>query len=293
MDVSLYPGCSLNSIAREYGESVRAVCKTLDVNLVELPDWTCCGSSSAHITNDQLASALAARNLQIAEEVGLDLVVPCAMCFSRLKFAEKELLAGKKIEGISRPYRGEITIKHLVDFFWEDVGEEAIAARVKRPLEELNPVCYYGCLTVRPPTITDAPDPENPQAMDGLVSALGGNVRNWSFKTDCCGGSLSLTLPDLAHKMTQRILDMAFEAGADCISTGCPMCQDNLDNHQKEISKISGGEYDIPIFYFTELMGIAFDESSIETWLGRHRTDPKPFLKRKDLLPTLEGKLQP
>jgi len=284
MEVSYYPGCSLSGTAREYGESVEAVAKILGVTLEELPDWNCCGSSSAHVTNPELSVSLAARNLQIADKVGKDVVVPCAMCFSRLKVAEKALLAKETIEGLTGTYKGNLHVKHLVDFFWEDVGIEAIAEKVKKPLEGLNPVCYYGCLITRPPKTTDAANPEDPQSMDNIMKTIGTNVKNWSYKTDCCGGSLILTLPDLAYKLIQKLLDMSLEAGADCIIAGCPMCHGNLDGWQKEISRESGKEYNIPVFFFTELMGLAFGDPSVWKWLKRHSIDSKPFLEQKGLV---------
>ncbi len=284
VSVSYYPGCSLDGTAREYGESIEAVSKALGIELQELPDWSCCGASSAHVTDDMLAVALAARNLVIADKAGMDLVVPCVACYQRLKVAEKELLTGKVIEGISHKYEGNFHIKHIVDFFWEDVGEKALSERVRKPLVELNPVCYYGCLTVRPPKVTDAKNPEDPQAMDDLMKSLGANVKNWSYKTDCCGGSLILTRPDIAKKLIAKLLDMAEEAGADCIVTECPMCQSNLDTRQKELLQDIGKEYHIPSFYFTELMGVAFGDPSVEKWLNRHATDPKPLLRQKGLI---------
>ena len=284
MNVSYYPGCSLTGTAKEYGESIEAVSKTLGIELKELPDWTCCGSSSAHVTDDMLAVALAARNLEIADKAGMDLMVPCAACYQRLKVAEKELLTGKAIEGISSKYEGNLRILHSADFFWEDIGEKALSEKVKKPLAGLNPVCYYGCLTTRPPKITDAKNPEDPQAMDDLMKSLGANVRNWSYKTDCCGGNLILTHPDIAKELIKKLLDMAEEAGADCIVAGCPMCHSNLDSRQSEISQGAEKEYNTPIFYFTELMGLAFGDPSVKKWLNRHMTDPKPLLKQKGLI---------
>ncbi|MFC1932744.1 CoB--CoM heterodisulfide reductase iron-sulfur subunit B family protein [Chloroflexota bacterium] len=284
INVSYYPGCSLDSTAKEYGESAEAICKSLEIKLTELDDWNCCGASSAHVVSDLLAVALPARNLEIADKAGLDLVVPCAACYQRLKMAEKELLAGKDIEGISRKYEGNFNIKHLADFIWEDVGEKAISAKGKKPLKDLKPVCYYGCLTVRPPKVTDARNPENPQAMDNIMKSLGANVRNWSYKTDCCGGNLILTRPDIARKLIKKLLDMAEEAGADCIVTGCPMCFSNLDSRQKSVSQESGGKYKLPIFYFSELMGAAYTEPNTQKWLGRHIIDPRPLLKQKGLI---------
>lgn len=283
MKVSYYPGCSLEGTAREYAESIAAVSRVLGIELQELPDWTCCGSSSAHVTDDMLAVALSARNLEIADRAGMNLVVPCAACYQRLKVAEKQLLTGQTIDGVTHKYEGKFYIRHIADFFWEDVGEKAITEQVRKPLVGLNLVCYYGCLTARPPKVTDAKNPENPQAMDNLLKSLGANVRNWSYKTDCCGGSLILSRPDIARELIKRLFDMAEEAGADCIVTGCPMCQSNLDTWQEEISREAGREYNMPVFYFTELMGLAFRDSSVAKWLHRHTTDTIPLLKQRGL----------
>jgi len=284
MEVSLYPGCSLEGLAKSYNESLEAVSRTLGVELHELKDWTCCGAASAHVANDKLAVALAARNLGIADKAGMDLVVPCSACFQRLKVAEKHLKQGKPVDGLSIKYEGNLHIKHLPDFLWENVGEDLIKEKVKKSLEALSPVCYYGCLTSRPPKVTDARNHEDPQEMDNILKALGASVKNWSFKTDCCGGDLTLTRPDLHMKLTQRILDMAEEAGADCIAVDCPMCHENLDSKQTEISRETGRAYNIPIFYITELMGLAYGIPAVEKWVGRHTVDPRPFLKGKGLI---------
>ncbi len=283
MDASIYPGCSLDGTAREYGESLETVTKILGVHLHELEDWNCCGASSAHVVNDDLAVVLAARNIAIADRAGLDLVVPCAACYQRLKVAEKALLAGKKFDGVES-YSGKIRVRPLADFLWEDVGEKKIVSPLKKPLKGLNAVCYYGCLTARPPKITDSKRPENPISMDEVVTSLGGEVRPWSFKTDCCGGSLILTQPEIAKTLIRRLLDMAEEAGAECIVATCPMCQSNLDSRQSEISREAGKEYNIPILYLTEVMGLAYGHPSAKKWLGRHITDPRPLLERKSLL---------
>lgn len=283
-DVSYFPGCSLDGTAREYGESVESVFNELEVRLKELPDWNCCGSSSAHVSSHKLALALPARDLKTASKIGLDLLVPCAMCYQRLKVAEKALLAGEHIEGIDGKYQASTHIRHVVDYLWEDVGEKAIASRTKVRLEGLKPVSYYGCLTVRPPKITDAKRPENPVGMDLLMETLGAEARNWSYKTDCCGGSLILTRPDIALKLTQKLLDMAEEAGANCIVTACPMCESNLDMRQQEISQINGKQYRTPVFFVTELIGVAFGKADAGKWLGRHTVDPRPLLAQLGLL---------
>lgn len=284
MEVSLYPGCSLQGLAKSYIESLEAVSKTLGVELRELEDWTCCGASSAHVTNDRLAVSLSARNLGIADQAGMDLVVPCSACFHRLKVAEKHLKQGKPADGLKKQYKGNFTIKALPDFFWDNIGEKALKEKVKKPLDALSPVCYYGCLTLRPPDITDAKNPEDPQEMDKVLQGLGANVKNWSFKADCCGGNLTLTRPDLHMNLTQRILDMSQEAGADCIAVACPMCHENLDSKQAEISAESGKPYNIPIFYFPELIGVAYGDPAAGKWMDRHIVNPRPLLRNEDLL---------
>jgi heterodisulfide reductase subunit B len=211
-------------------------------------------------------------------------VVPCAACYSRLKSADKALRAGTDIEGVSDGYQGDFGIKHLVDFIWEDIGEKAILEKVQRPLQRLNPVCYYGCLITRPPRVTDAGDAENPESMDHILQTIGAGVRNWSYKTDCCGGDHVLTMPQVAWRLMQRLYDMAEEAGADSIVAACPMCQSNLDSHQKEVAQAAGKEYSLPVFYFTELMGLAFGDPSAEKWFSRHMVDPRPFLRQKGLI---------
>lgn len=282
--ISYYPGCSLDGTAIEYNASLQRVAKILGFELEELPDWTCCGSSSAHVSDDKLALSLAGRNLIIADRIGQDLLVPCAACYQRLKSADKKLKDGNIVEGIAHQYAGNFKIKHSADLIWENSGEKRIAEKVKKPLKGLHPVCYYGCLTTRPPRVTDATDPEDPQSMDEIMRTLGADVKNWSFKTDCCGGNLMLTHPDLAKKLVKKLYDMALEAGADCIVVGCPMCQSNLDTRQTEIKKDNGESYNIPIYYFTELMGLAFGDPDSEKWLKKHLTDAKDLLRRNNLI---------
>lgn len=282
MKVSFFPGCSLEGTAREYGESIEAVCSALAIELRELEDWSCCGASSAHCTNEFLSIALPARNLSLAEKEDCDLVTPCAACFSRFKSAEKALTgASKKDVGIS--LRGNIAVLHMLSLLCRKDFEEVIEKKIARPLTNLNAVSYYGCLLVRPPDTTGAKAWEDPRELDDLVSRLGGNSIFWPYKTECCGGSLVLSRPDIVRKLTGRLLDMAHEAGADCIVTACPLCQANLDTRQEEIGHEKGVVYNIPVFYFTELMGLSFGNRKAEKWFSRHLVDPRPLLRAKRL----------
>ena len=283
MKVSFFPGCSLEGTAREYGESIEAIVGLLGVELEELPDWSCCGASSAHSTNEFLSVALPARNLNLAEKKGQDLITPCAACFSRLKAAEKALTGDSKME-VGIPFQGEINILHILEFLSREDFSDKIEKQTKKPLEDLKVLSYYGCLLTRPPRVTGAKNWEDPQDLDKLISKLGGKNVFWPYKTECCGGSLVLTNLDIARRLIGRLLEMAKETEADCIVTACPLCQANLDTREEEIGKAAGTKYDFPIFYFTELMGLAFGHKDAGKWFKRHMVDPRPLLRSKNLI---------
>jgi heterodisulfide reductase subunit B len=281
-DLSYYPGCSLHGTAREYDDSIRGVSQLLNIQLHELEDWTCCGASSAHCTEEELAIDLAARNLAIAEQTHRPLLVPCVACYSRFKAVETALR--EHPEEIRFPYRGNVPIHYALDFFSDEPVLEEIKKRQVKPLSGLKIVCYYGCLTVRPPKITGIREYENPQHMDRMMNRLGAEPLPWSYKTDCCGASLVMTRTDIVKKLTQRLLSMAKDAEADCIVTGCPMCHSNLDTRQGELKKEAREDDDLPVLYFTELIGLALGHKDVKKWLGRHITDPIKVLSKKGLM---------
>ena len=283
MQVSYYPGCSLHGTAVEYDQSLRAVCEALDIELEELTDWNCCGASSAHVVDDELAVHLAARNMTIAERQGSELLVPCSACFQRLKHADKELKKDAE-RWIDQPYEGKTTINHVNDFFDRPQLIQAIKQKVTRPLHSLTGVPYYGCLSQRPPKVTDSLSPENPKSMDRLLQAIGMEVRPWSYKTDCCGGSLTLTRPDLVRHLVRTLFAAAQEAGAECMVTDCPLCQSNLDTRAGEIEAEQGKDYGLPVFYVTELMGLAMGQEGTKSWWHGHFVDPSVLLSSKGLL---------
>jgi len=280
--VSYYPGCSLHGTAKEYDESIRGVAEILGIELHELEDWTCCGATSAHSTDEELAINLAGRNLAIAEKENRELLVPCVACYNRFKVAEKEV---KEHPEKSRfLYKGDIPIRYSLDFFCEDSILKELEKKISKPLKGLKVVCYYGCLTVRPPDLTGIKQYENPEHMDNLMSLLGAEPIQWSYKTDCCGASLVLTRTDIVKRLSGRLLLMAKEAEADCIVTGCPMCQANLDTRQDEIGKQLGDHFEIPILYFTELIGLAIGHKDVKKWLGHHMINPIKILSTKGLI---------
>jgi len=282
MKITYYPGCSLEGTAVDYAASIAAIAALLDVELMELFDWNCCGASSAHSLSHDLALTLPARNLALAEAAGRDVVAPCALCFNRLKKAEKAL-QGQEAEELGVPYQGGIKIWDLLDYLTQDSFLEALAPKVVHPLTNLHAVCYYGCLAARPPAVTDNMAYENPQNMDRLLHVLGAGSIDWSFKTDCCGAGLAIARPDIIDVLVQRLYDRALASGAECFVVSCQMCQANLDLSQERISRKFGQDYYLPVFYFTELIGLAVGHPDAPKWLARHLVDPMPLLKTKGL----------
>ncbi len=284
LSYSYYPGCSLESMAKEYDQSVRACAQWLDVELVELEDWSCCGASSGHCTNRELSLALPARNLALAEKEGRDVAIACAACFLRFRqtmhiLGGDDALRETTEKAIDATYRGDIDVRHVVDIFARKVGLEEIKRRVKKPLDGLKVVCYYGCYLVRPPEVTQFDDPDNPTIMDKLLAAIGAETLDWTHKVECCGGNLMLARSDIVNKLVGDICQAANEAGADAIVSACPLCQANLDTRQPASEKI-------PSFYFSELLALALgtDRQTVGSWLNRHVNDVATVLKSHNLI---------
>jgi len=279
LQYSYYPGCSLEATAKEYNQSMLETAKLLDIELIEIKDWNCCGASSGHCTDYELSLALPARNLAIAEKEGRDLAVACAACFLRFKQTNHDLKKDDELrkrisEKIGMPYHAETEIRHLVDIFAREVGLDYIKERVKKPLTGLKAAAYYGCYLVRPPEITQFDDPENPMILDNLLTALGAETVDYSHKVECCGGNLLLARADVVIKLTTDICRSARESGADVVVTACPLCQANLDMRQSGPDKV-------PVLHFSELMGIALgvDAGTSGKWLKRHLVNPEKILR--------------
>ncbi|MGA2863886.1 MAG: CoB--CoM heterodisulfide reductase iron-sulfur subunit B family protein [Verrucomicrobiota bacterium] len=261
MRYAYFPGCSAESTAQDMHQSTLAVARALGIDLVEPKGWTCCGATAAHQTDPFLAVSLPAANMAKVQDMKLDMVVNCAACFNRMKVANHQIAAHPAMrqqvsEALERDYDGSVKVRHFLEVLLDDVGLKAISRAVKHSLKDLKVACYYGCLLVRPPKILKFDDPENPTSLDRLVKAMGGQSLDWPCKVECCGGGLSLSRTDVVVQLTDSILDMACQTGADCIAVSCPMCQVNLDLRQQDINKQTGKNYQMPIVYITQLVGL-------------------------------------
>ena len=270
MKYTYYPGCTLYTKARSLDLCARKAAEKVGFELVEMPSWNCCGAIYNSGSDDLAAQVGPLRNLAKASQLGDKLVTLCAACHNVLKRVQDRLDAqGNEVERdrlitfVDEPFERPVKVLHYLEVLKNDIGLDKIRERVTKSLAGLKVASYYGCLMVRPKEVLEFDDPENPQVMDDLMRALGAEPTRF----------------DVAKTCSQRILDNAKAWGAEAIVTTCPLCQYNLDALR---SFSAPGA--IPVFYFTQLLGLAVGLTQDELGLDYNALDPVPFLKAKGLL---------
>ena len=291
MKYGYYPGCSLEKNARAYHTSTLAVAKPLGIELIEVDDWNCCGATEYIAINKIPAYALVSRNLALAADQNgsKNLIAPCSACFLNLKKVDHYLQEDDELKekvdialeagGLSYE-PGSINVQHLLETIAVDIGLEAIKAQVKKPLYNLKVAPYYGCLVPRPGSMESFDDPEHPTSMDKILEVLGATVIDYPLKAQCCGGHMTQISEGTALELIRRLLKNAEDNGADMIATLCPMCQLNLDAYQDAVNAHFGTKFNIPVVYFTQLMGLAFDIPANELGFGKEIVSAKPALNK-------------
>jgi len=275
MRYAYYPGCSLEATGRPYEESVALVAKALGIELVELEDWNCCGATAYMSVNEALSFSLSARNLCQAKKIGDTLVTACSACYTNLRkteaylveFPEMKTKVDAALAEAGLHYEGGVVTKHFLQTVVQDVGLDRIKSLVKHPLSGLRVAPYYGCQIARPYGIED--DADNPTMMDKLLTALGATPTYYPMKTVCCGGSLMGIRKEVALRLCRNILLCAQQYEAQCVAVTCPLCQMNLDAFQAAVNKSYGTHFNLPIVYFTQLMGVSFGLNSKDLGLDQ------------------------
>ena len=288
MKYAYYPGCSAESTARDQYMSVKEVAKVLDIELIEPKGWTCCGSTPAHHTNKNLSIALPAANLLMAKKMNLDMVVFCAACYNRMKVANYEIknnpnLRKEIADLLGEDYDGSVNVQHFIEILIKEIGIKKLQTTFTHSLNGIKVANYYGCLLVRPREVTNFDDPENPTIMDNLVTIMGGESIDWPHKVECCGGGFALSRTDIVVELSNSILEMAKLSGAQCLSVACPMCQVNLDLRQSDIKRIKGNEYNLPIVYITQLIGLCMGISYEKLGMKKCVVSPKAIVEKVKL----------
>jgi len=289
MRYTYFPGCSLKGMGKAYEESFLAVFQALGVEIEELENWNCCGATAYMSVDENDAVVLATRNLAINEKTNAEMIAPCSACYLVLNKADKRMRENPKVrkavtealDGVGLTYEGTSRVRHPLDIVVNDIGFEAIKAKVKKPLKGLKVACYYGCQIIRPYALFD--DQYNPQTMDRLMEVLGAEVVRYPLKTKCCGGSLTGTMEDVGERLNFNLLKEAKRRQADVIVTVCPLCQFNLEGYQDQIAK-HYEDVHMPVVFFTQLIGLAMGISQKDLGLQRQITGIQTLIKEKALV---------
>ncbi len=285
-DYAYYPGCSLETAASPYDKSVREVFKALGINLHEIEDWNCCGATMYMSVNNTVAYSISARNLAIARKMGMDVCAPCSSCFTILQKTNRYIdWDPKEREKINQAlaaanlvYDKPVAVRHPLDILVNEIGLDTIKAKVVNSLVGLKVAPYYGCQIVRPYGYFD--DVDDPVTMDKLLQALGAEATHYPGKVRCCGGMLMTTEENIAVKLNLGLLQAAVDNGAEMIATACPLCQMNLEAYQNKINQAFGKNFNVPIVYFTHLVGVALGMSPAKMGLDKLLVSPDKLLAR-------------
>jgi heterodisulfide reductase subunit B len=302
MKIPYYPGCTLHERAQDFDTSARACARALGVELDELPVWTCCGAVYPLVTDSVMDILAGVRNLSYASRQGDKLVTLCSFCYNVLKrsnsvmredaekrekanlFLRADTEARKKIESYTHEdYEGQVDVLHYIEMLRDVVGYDKLAKAVTKKLEGLKVAPYYGCMLLRPKKEMAFDDPEQPSIFEGLLETLGCEVVDFPMKTECCGGFQVVSDEDLAVSCSQNVVVSAIKRAADIIVTTCPLCRYNLDRYQKRMGESVKGFREIPVVYFTQLLGIALGIDRDDLDFTDNTVDPIPVLVEKSL----------
>jgi heterodisulfide reductase subunit B len=289
MDYLYFPGCTLYTKAKNFDQTARNCSRLLGFELKELSNWTCCGATFPLATDNLMALLPPARILARAKEEGTTLTTLCAICFNVIKRTNRLLQEDSekrdKINNfIEMSYQGDLRILHYLEILKQDIGFEHLREKVKKPLAGLRAGAYYGCMLLRPFEEMGFDDKEKPTLFEEFLEALGAQPIDYPYKIECCGSFQSVGSPDVATECAYKILGSAIKNGAEAIVSTCPMCTFNIDHKQSDIKQKYLGFKPVPVFYFTQLLGIAmgFDDQTLG--FEQNAVDPLPFLKEKGLL---------
>ena len=291
-----YPGCSMETGARAYYESLISIAEPLGLKFEEIQDWNCCGATEYVGINLIPAYALISRNLALAYKQAEEtqntehtIIAPCSACYLNLAKADHYMQErpelGKKVNNALKAgglhYRpGSLTIRHVLDVIINEIGLDIVRQKVVRPLTGLRVAPYLGCMVPRPDYEKRWSDYEYPNELDRLLKVLGAEVIDFPLKTHCCGGHMTQISPDTAFELIRRLISSADQYDADVMVTLCPMCQMNLDAYQNETNRHFHTHYNMPILFFTQLLGIAFGIDPRNLGFGRELVDSSVAMSR-------------
>ncbi|MEM1551386.1 MAG: CoB--CoM heterodisulfide reductase iron-sulfur subunit B family protein [Candidatus Bathyarchaeia archaeon] len=283
----LFLGCVIPYRLSSYEISARKVLPKLGVEIVEMPEYNCCGYPMDVINHD-LMLTLAARNLCIAEKVGLPIMTLCNGCFCSLNETNKILKEDKKLRDkingylkeIGMEFKGTIEVKHLIYVLSEDVGYEKIKNAVKKPLVGIRVAQHSGCHVLRPRKYVGRDDPENPTTLKELIRLTGAECLDYMDETECCGNPIIGVNEDVPFQMAKEKLDHVRAVGAQALITICPFCHIMFDLNQPRIERAFNEKFNLPVLHYPQLLGLAMGFSPEELALNELRVKPTELLSQ-------------
>jgi len=292
MKYAAFLGCTIPVRSQNYELSARRICELFGLELVDIPEFSCCGFP-VQSTDLHTANAMAILQLSYAEERGLDILSLCSACTATLAEANEKFNHDEQVreetlsylEPLGRTYKGTVRVRHLARVLVEDVGLEAIKAKVTHPLEGLVVASHYGCHYLKPSEAHDHfDDPEDAHTLDNIVKALGATPLDYLTKFKCCGGALLPFDETLALKMSGRKLDELQQRNADAMVLFCPFCSVMYDDNQRKIGEMNSKEYNLPVLYLPQLMGLAMGlDPKADLGLNMNRVKTKGLLEKLGL----------
>ncbi len=284
MEFAYFPGCSGDATGVAYTKSLEFVNERIGLQLREMEDWNCCGTSAARVESEDLMHALPARSLALSEQQlpGLDVVAPCTGCYSALKGAQVWAAASEEnrahvSELIGSTYEAKAQVRSYLEVMCQPEMLPLIQEQLTHTLGGMKLACYYGCMQVRPAAVCEFGTPEGSDALEALMNAAGAKCVDWDFKCECCGASNHIIAPGAARAALEKILRNAEANGAEAIVTSCPLCLLNLDMRQAQINREQGTNYHFPVYYFSQLLALAMGANAEEVGFKHHFTNPGPY----------------
>ena len=276
---ALFLGCTIPARQPNYELSARKALTKLGIELVDLAETTCCAPPPVRSIDLETSLAVAAYNICLAEEAGLDLVTLCSGCFESLSVANNMLKGDEHLKNrinrvlseVGKEFLGSRNVKHYLQVLVEDVGVERLKRNVSRSLSGLRAAAFYGCHALRPSGLLGLDDPERPRILDDLIEALGAESVEYRNKLKCCGGLLRGYSDELALDLAREKIINASRAGADCIVTLCPFCFVALDMGQLQMRSRYKETYDMPILHYSELLCLALGVDPKELAVQTHK----------------------
>ncbi|MDH3225686.1 MAG: CoB--CoM heterodisulfide reductase iron-sulfur subunit B family protein [Thermoleophilia bacterium] len=288
-----YPGCVAEFSSKELNATTQALAPMLDIELLPMPAATCCGAGDIAEAKPNLYLTLNVRILSQAEEMGVDVLTVCNVCTLNLRRANKmvkedpvllEKVNEELVAAGARPYEGTKEVTHLLWYIATEEGLSLLEAKGPRGLNGLRVAPYYGCQLLRPSSVMGFEDPDKPQSMERLITALGGEVADYVGKSKCCGFPILLAREETAFKESHVALAGARDAQADVMVTPCPLCHLAMDAYQRKAESANGEEYNMPVLHLPQLLGLALGLDNETMDFGRHMISPEAALSSAGLV---------